>query len=226
MWFKQLHRWDVSIAEAIGIQRTLCGRLILKGESARIKHVAGCDVHYDAKRDRMIAAVVVMRLRDFAIIETVVTTEKVEFPYVPGLLSFREAPALLEAFGRVRGSVNAVLLDGQGIAHPRGFGLACHVGLLLDIPTVGCAKSRLVGEHSPVPREAGSHVPFVYGERVVGEVVRTRDGVKPLFISPGHRIGIAAARRLVLRACGGFRIPEPLRRAHSTARKQARATSS
>lgn len=221
MWFRELHKWDVSIAEAIEIQKTLRAALMLKGDATRINRIAACDVHYDASHDRMTAVVVVTRLRDFEIVETVAASAKTEFPYVPGLLSFREAPALLEAFGRVRGTVDAVLLDGQGVAHPRGFGLACHIGLLLDLPTVGCAKSRLVGEHAAVPRKAGSHVPLLYEGRVVGEVIRTRDGVKPLFVSPGHRIGFAAARRLVLRACGGFRIPEPLRQAHAMARKLA-----
>jgi deoxyribonuclease V len=222
MWFKELHKWDVSIGEAVEIQKQLRDKLRLDGSSAQMRRVAGCDVHYDATHDRMVAAIVVMKLQNLEVVETATAAMKVDFPYVPGLLSFREAPALLEAFGRLRSKVDGVLIDGQGIAHPRGFGIASHIGLLLDLPTVGCAKSRLVGDHSAVPRKAGSHVPLSYHGQVVGEVVRTRAGVKPVFVSPGHRISIETARRLVLRACHGFRIPEPLRKAHSLARKLAK----
>jgi deoxyribonuclease V len=172
--------------------------------------VAGADLAYRADGSRAWAAVVLWSPRDGAVVETVTATGRPRFPYVPGYLSFREGPLLLRAFRRLRRRPDLVLFDGQGIAHPRGLGLASHLGVLLDLPSVGCAKSRLVGDHrEPGPRR-GDSTPLVLAGRGVGAVVRTRDGVKPLWVSPGHRIGIRQAVRWTL-ACCRTRVPEPIR---------------
>jgi len=133
---------------------------------------------------------------------------------VPGYLSFREAPAVIAAFEKVKSRPDVMILDGQGIAHPRGLGLASHVGLLLGLPTVGCAKSLLVGEHIPVPPEKGASAPLIYKEKEVGKVLRTRTNVKPVFVSPGHMMDIKHAAEFVLRCCPRYRLPEPTRQAH------------
>ena len=163
---------------------------------------------------RVYAAVVVLRTSDWTIIETQGAVRASPFPYIPGLLSFREAPALLEAFAKLRTVPDAVVLDGQGLAHPRRLGLACHVGLWLDLPCVGCAKSLLTGKYKEPGKRAGSLAPLVDRGEVVGNVVRTKDNVKPLFVSAGHKIDLPSAVRLVLEGCRGYRLPEPTRQAH------------
>jgi deoxyribonuclease V len=175
--------------------------------------VAGADVAYDSRRERLVAAVLVFRLPGMECVEARQVVRPIRFPYVPGLLSFREAPAILAACDRLTARPDLLLCDGQGIAHPRGFGLASHLGLLLDVPSIGCAKSRLVGTHGEVGPHHGDRSPLRYQGKVVGSVVRTRDEVRPLYISPGHRIGVPASIRLVLGLCRGFRLPEPTRQA-------------
>jgi deoxyribonuclease V len=163
--------------------------------------------------------VVVLAWPSLEIVETATARGRSPFPYVPGLLSFREGPILMRAFRRLREPPDLVILDGQGTAHMRGFGIACHLGLLLDVPSIGCAKSRLVGEHEEPGVSPGDHVPLRHEGRRVGSVVRTRRGVKPVFVSPGHRIGHAAAVRWVVRTCRGYRLPEPTRQAHLAANR-------
>jgi deoxyribonuclease V len=162
-------------------------------------------------------AVVVLSFPSLAIEEVAVARTKLTFPYVPGLLSFREVPVLREAFRKLRGPIDLLLVDGAGYAHPRRFGLACHLGLLLDVPSVGVAKSRLLGEHEPPGAAAGSVAPRRHGAETVGGVLRTRDGVRPLFVSAGHRISQRQAEAWVLRCCRGYRLPEPTRLAHKAA---------
>jgi deoxyribonuclease V len=175
-----------------------------------VKLVAGADLAYLGDGSRAWAAVVLWSPADGSVVETVTVSGRPDFPYVPGYLSFREGPLLLRAFKRLQRRPDLVLFDGQGIAHPRGLGLAAHVGVLLDLPSVGCAKSRLVGEHGePGPRR-GDWAPLVLEGRRVGAVLRTREGVKPLWISPGHRMGIAQAVKWAL-ACCRTRVPEPIR---------------
>ena len=176
-----------------------------------VTYVAGCDVAI--RGDHLCAAVLVFRLKGLELVDAASAIERTGFPYVPGLLSFREIPVLLAAFTRLRIRPEAVLCDGQGVAHPRRFGLASHLGVLLDLPTVGCAKSRLIGEHEPPGQRRGDWSPLVdRGERI-GAVLRTRDGVRPLYVSVGHRTTLSDAVRLTL-ACGaGFRLPEPTRQA-------------
>jgi len=212
-----LHPWDVSTAEAVEIQRKLAPRVVREGIPADVRRVAGVDISVGRGSADGRGAVVVLRYPEMEVEEQVVVEARVGFPYVPGLLSFREIPVLLEAFRQVKEKPDLVLVDGQGLAHPRRFGIACHLGLLLDVPAVGCAKSRLCGEHGPPAMEAGSSVPLRDGDEVIGAVLRTRDGVSPIYVSIGHRIALDEAVAWVLRCCRGYRIPEPTRLAHMAA---------
>ena len=176
--------------------------------------IAGADVSYAKRPETMYAAVVVMEWPSGEVVEEVTAERRAEFPYIPGLLSFREIPSLLAAFERLRTRPDVIIYDGHGIAHPRGFGIASHLGVLLDAPTIGCAKKRLVGEHEEPGPERGSQVPLRLEGKTIGTVLRTRSKVKPVFISVGHRIGLRSAVRLVLETGGGYRLPEPTRLAH------------
>ncbi|HEU4403538.1 MAG TPA: deoxyribonuclease V [Candidatus Polarisedimenticolia bacterium] len=207
------HPWPRSPRAAIALQRRLRSLVRPAGRLKPPRHVAGADIAYDAGRGLMYAAVLVFSYPDLELRERRMVCCRIRFPYIPGLLSFREAPAILLAFDRLRIRPDLLLCDGQGIAHPRGIGLASHLGLLTGIPTIGCAKSRLVGEHGPLGPCPGDRTPLRFGGRKVGAVVRTRPGVRPLYVSPGHRIGIADAVRHVLACCRGFRLPEPVRQA-------------
>lgn len=213
---KPLHRWDVTYREAAAIQEELRGMLILRedGIPAPIRIVAGADISYDRGSDLFFAAVVLMDFPALTLLEEATFSARVSFPYIPGLLSFREGPPLLAAFAKLMQAPDIVFFDGQGIAHPRGLGLAAHLGLILDLPSIGCAKSRLVGSHDQVGEKRGSQAPLVCGEREVGAVVRTWERVRPVFVSQGHRIGLPQAVDLVLSCCRGYRLPEPIRQAH------------
>jgi deoxyribonuclease V len=176
--------------------------------------VAGADVSFDRSSPELFAAVVVLDAESLEVVEVAGVRARARFPYVPGYLSFRESPPLLDAFAELEAVPDLIVCDGQGRAHPRRFGLACHLGVLLDLPTLGCAKSRLVGDYrEPAPRR-GAHTQLRDGGEVVGEVVRTRTGVKPVFVSVGHRISLESARRAVLQLAVRYRIPEPVRAAH------------
>jgi deoxyribonuclease V len=198
------------IARAQALQAQLRRRVRTSGGPRRVKLVAGADLAYQGDGSRAWAAVVLWSPADCSVVETVTVSGRPGFPYVPGYLSFREGPLLLRAFKRLQRTPDLVLFDGQGIAHPRGLGLAAHLGVLLDLPSVGCAKSRLVGEHDePGPRR-GDWAPLLLEGRRVGAVLRTRESVKPLWISPGHRMGVPQAVRWAL-ACCRTRVPEPIR---------------
>jgi len=205
------HSWRLSPARAIRLQRTLATRVSLKPLRGTIRSLAGADVSYDPRSGRFYAAVVLLSWPGLSVIETARAHGPSRFPYIPGLLSFREIPPLLRAFRRLRRRPGLVFCDGQGLAHPRRFGLACHLGLLLGIPTLGCAKTLLVGEHSPVPPERGGRSPLLLDGRQVGTALRTREGTKPIFVSPGHRISMAQAVSWALHGTTRFRIPEPTR---------------
>ena len=182
-----------------------------------VRTVAACDASYLPGSDRVFAAVVVCSYPDLEVRERRTARGRSTFPYVPGLLTFREGPILLRALRRLRRRPDVLLVDGQGIAHPRGMGLAAHVGILLDLPSVGCAKSLLAGEHAPVGRHRGAWSPLRLGGEVVGAVVRTREGVRPVVVSPGHRMDVETAVAVVLGCSRGYRIPEPLRLCHADA---------
>ena len=198
------------IARAQALQARLRRRVRTRGGPRRVRLVAGADLAYLGDGSRAWAAVVLWSPSGGTVVETVTASGRPSFPYVPGYLSFREGPLLLRAFGRLRHRPDLVLFDGQGIAHPRGIGLASHLGVLLDLPSVGCAKSRLVGEHGEPGSRRGDWTPLLLEGRQVGAVVRSRHDVKPLWISPGHRIGVRQAIRWTL-ACCRTRVPEPIR---------------
>lgn len=208
------HRWDLSFAAAARLQARLRKRLRLRPPRRRVRWVAGADVAYDARRDRLFAAVVTCRLPRLDLVEISSSQGRASFPYVPGFLSFREAPLVLRAIRRLRRRPDLLLCDGQGLAHPRRFGLACHLGLLLGLPSIGVAKSILVGEHRPPGERRGSRAALRDRGEIVGAALRTRDGVRPVYVSPGHLCDLAWAVRRVLACCRGYRLPEPVRRAH------------
>lgn len=215
MDFTELHEWNLTPAAAIRLQRQLAAQVVLKDCLPRQPElVAGVDVSYRKHGNRFFAAVVVLRLPDLQPVAEASASDRVTFPYVPGLLSFRELPVLLQAFRSLQQHPDLVMVDGQGIAHPRRLGLASHLGLWLDLPTIGCAKSRLCGSFDPPGAKRGESSPLWDEEEQIGAVLTTRDRVKPVFISPGHKIDTRIAVELVL-ACGGkYRLPEPTRQAH------------
>jgi deoxyribonuclease V len=219
---RQLHDWPCDSHAAVALQEQLRDRLVVQPIPRGVRVVAGADVSYDKGSDRVFAGVVVMRLPGLDVIEEGVAEAAAPFPYVPGLLSFRELPAVIDVFRQIEMPLDAALFDAQGIAHMRGIGLAAHAGLWLGIPTVGCAKSRLVGGHREPRPERGRRAPLRYGGRVVGSVVRTRSGVKPIYVSPGHLADVRTSVRLVLRCAGGYRQPEPTRAAHVLVNKARR----
>jgi len=210
----RLHAWDLAPAEAVALQRQLAGRVEAGPPLGRCDLVAGADVSYNRFSNVFYGGVVVLRTSDLEVVERQGAVREVHFPYIPGLLSFREAPVLLDAFARVKSEPDAVIVDAHGLSHPRRFGLTCHVGLCLDRPTLGCAKTRLTGTYEEPGPRAGAHAPLTDKGEVIGSVLRTRAGVRPVFVSVGHRTDLASAVRLVLRTCRGYRLPEPTRQAH------------
>lgn len=209
------HPWDLSPHDAVALQRDLAARVERQDRLDPVELVAGVDV--SVRRDLARAAVVVLRLPGLDVVEEVLAERPVTFPYVPGLLSFREAPVILDALARLQHTPQVLLCDGQGIAHPRRLGIASHLGVVLDHPSVGCAKSRLTGTYDEPAPERGSYTWLYSGDEVIGAVLRTRRRVKPVFISTGHRVSIETAIDLVLRCGGGYRLPEPTRRADRAA---------
>ena len=211
---------DLTPTEAVAEQRRLAGRVIEERTFEAPSTVAGADV--SVKDGRVRAAVAVLSFPGLEPLEVVTADRPVEFPYVPGLLAFREIPALLEAWERLEHAPDVVLVDGHGRAHPRRFGLACHLGVLLDVPTLGCGKSRLVGEHrTPGPRR-GARTQVRHRDEVVGACLRTRAEVSPVYVSVGHRIDLASACRLVLACAPRYRLPETTRVADRAAALGAR----
>lgn len=214
--------WPRSPAEARRLQERLRGEVVTKNQIGVVRRVAGVDAHYDADdAGRVWAAVVVMTLPDLATVESALIQRPLAFPYVPGLLSFREAPAILDALHRLSGRPDLLLVDGQGLAHPRRFGLACHLGVLADVPTIGVAKSRLVGAHQEPAIARGAWSPLIDRGETIGAVLRTRRAVRPVFVSVGHRISLETAIDFVLRCTSRFRLPEPIRAADRLSRSHS-----
>ncbi|MDZ8118838.1 deoxyribonuclease V [Pontiella agarivorans] len=212
-----MHPWDVSPQEAIAIQKSLQSHISLTDDFGDIKTVAGVDVGFRENNTITVAAVAVLDFQSLEVIETAVAHRPTSFPYIPGLLSFREVPAVLEAMLKLSAEPDLLLCDGQGIAHPRRFGIAAHLGLLLDLPAVGVGKSRLTGSYDEVPSKKGSYVPLMDKTEQIGVVLRTRSNIKPLYISPGHRVSISTAPKLVMQCVTKYKLPETTRRAHKLA---------
>lgn len=211
-----LHGWQLTPAEAIALQRELAGRVLKKGQKQTVNFIAGTDISVGSTGMAR-AAVVVMSYPRLELVDMSVVEGSLDFPYIPGLLSFREMPLLLEAFRRLATAPDLVIVDGQGLAHPRRLGIACHLGLFLDVPTVGCAKSRLLGSHSEPGGQPGDRALLKDNGEVIGAVLRTRVGVKPVYVSTGHRISLDMSVKWALRCLGGYRLPEPTRLAHQAA---------
>ena len=215
MKISRLHRWNLDYEAAVEVQRRLSRQVVAGPPLARVETVAAADVSGGRIDEWIVAVVVVMRLETLEVLEVQRAVRRAAWPYVPGCLSFREAPVVLEAFRRVRTVPDLVICDGQGQAHPRRFGLACHVGLALKIPTIGCAKSLLVGHVTRrLGLNRGSRAPILDGAERLGTALRTRRGVKPVYVSVGHRIDLASAEHWVLEAAKRYRLPEPSRLAH------------
>lgn len=212
-----LHPWHIPPNEAIRIQLELAGRVLKEGIEGPVRYIAGTDISVSRATGIARAAVVLLSYPDLRVIEIQSAEQQADFPYVPGLLSFREAPVIIEACEKLVHTPDLIFVDGQGMAHPRRFGIASHLGLLWDKPTIGCAKSRLCGQHPPVGSEAGAFAELVDEGETIGAVVRTRSNVKPLYVSVGHRITLEVAVRWVLNCCRGYRLPEPTRLAHLAA---------
>lgn len=209
--------WRVTVPEAQAIQRQLAARVSAAPLTGAPRFIAGADISVNRAQGEATAAVVALSYPEMKLVETQVVKGKLEFPYIPGLLSFREAPLILEACSRLRTASDLLMADGQGIAHPRRLGIASHLGILLDTPAIGCAKSRLCGSCQAPAEKAGSYSELLDNEEVIGAVVRTKNSVKPLYISIGHKIDLPGAIRLVLDCCRGYRLPEPTRLAHLAA---------
>jgi deoxyribonuclease V len=216
-----LHEWNIKQDEAIALQRELAKRVEREDRLDEVSHIAGVDMAINEINGMARAAVVLLSYPALEVEERHVYEEPVRMPYVPGLLSFRELPCILGAFELLKQQPELVMVDGQGIAHPRRLGIASHLGLWLDLPSIGCAKSILTGHHRPLSEEAGSWVPLEADREVLGAVLRTRAHVKPMIISLGHRISLETSLRYVL-ACGrGYRLPEPTRLADKLSKDNA-----
>lgn len=209
-----LHSWDLTPSEAIAVQQQLRSLVRIEPPTSEINTIAGADISFNKFSEIVYSGIVVLSLPDLRIIESVGIRSATKFPYVPGLLSFREAPSLLEVWGKLKTKPDVLMLDGQGIAHPRRLGIASHIGVLLDWPTIGCAKSILVGRHGELSSGAGSRAPLLDRGEQVGVALRTKKNVAPVYVSPGHRMDMDSAVDLVLRSVTKYRQPEPTRQAH------------
>lgn len=215
MEYRQLHPWNLPPTEATALQRELAS---LVNDTytlpATPRFIAGLDVSSSRFSPKLYAGIVVCDTTTWEIVETAEVVTTATFPYIPGYLSFREAPPLLEACGKLHTRPDLLLVDGNGRAHPRQFGIACHLGVLLDLPTIGCGKTYLVGDHGEPGRRRGCYRALTLKGTTIGRVLRTRDGVKPVYISVGHKITLSDACRIVLSCCRDVRLPEPIRQAH------------
>jgi deoxyribonuclease V len=213
----KLHDWEVSVTRAREIQLSLAKRVVIENEVINPHLVAGIDIAAPDAQGIARGAVVVLRYPELGMVEVKVVERKITFPYIPGLLSFRESPLILAVCEKLSNNPDLILIDGQGIAHPRRMGLASHVGLFLDLPTIGCAKSILCGQHRPVGEEAGSQAELLDNGELIGAALRTKSGARPIYVSVGHKIDLVSALQWVIKCCRGYRLPEPTRLAHLAA---------
>lgn len=218
MEIRRIHSWDVTPGEAVKIQHELQKMVLTSDHLGEVRLIAGADVAYSKERNQVYAAVCLFSLPDMTLVEQKNSTLSIGFPYIPGLLTFREGPALLECFGRLENAPDLIIFDGQGICHPRRMGIATHLGILLDTPSIGCAKSHLYGEFNLPAMERGSRE-FIrdHDGNVIGACLRTREGVRPVYVSTGHKISLETAINFVLRCAPRYRMPEPSRFAHTLA---------
>jgi deoxyribonuclease V len=220
MNYRKIHDWDLTRSEAVELQKKLRHQVIIEPLRTEARLVAGCDISFNRFSDVVYAGIVVIKLPELEIVDRATVVTKARFEYIPGLLSFRETPALLEAWERLETEPDVVMLDGQGMAHPRRFGIACHFGVLTGLPTLGCAKTVLTGKFESPGKQAGSYSFMEHKGEIVGAAVRTKENVAPVFVSIGNRIDLEGALDLTLRCVKGYpskskyRIPEPTRQAH------------
>lgn len=212
--YEQLHEWSLTPREAVELQKRLRESVRVEPLKKKVETVAGADISFNKFDPTMYTGIVVLRLPSLEVVEEVGIVGETKFPYVPGLLSFRESPSVLEAWAKLKTEPDAVMFDGQGIAHPRRVGIASHVGLIINRPTLGCAKSVLVGRFEEPGEERGSWSPMIDKGETIGAALRTKTRVQPIYVSPGHLIDLAGAVELTLACDGGYRQPEPTRRAH------------
>lgn len=218
MKIEPLHEWNLSPGEAVELQKQFAYEVIREDRFDRpIETVAGIDLGYDQKTNTSRAAAVVLSFSDLEVIETSTASVPTPLPYIPGLLSFRETPVAIKTLETLNATPDVIFVDGQGIAHPRRFGIACHIGLITGVPSVGVGKSILAGKFDDLGEEKGSTAPLIHRNEIVGMAVRTKDRVQPVFVSVGHKVGLETAVDLVLRAGAGYRIPEPTRQADKLA---------
>jgi len=217
MQLRHEHPWNVTPQQAKTIQLQLCKYIISQDQFNEINFVAGVDVGFEQNNTITRAAIAVLSFPELVLIDQAIARLPTHFPYIPGYLSFREIPAVLKALDKLTQYPDIFLCDGQGIAHPRRFGIACHLGVLTDIPALGVAKSRLIGTYESTPVSKGQSVILKDGNEIVGSVLCTRDKVKPLYISTGHKITLASATRLVMQCVTKYRLPETTRQAHRLA---------
>lgn len=218
MKIEKLHDWNLSAREAIEIQKQLAYEVIAEDKlSEPIKTVAGIDLGYDIKTDTSRAVVVVLSFPELELLETKEAKMPIQFPYVPGLLSFRETPVAIRALENLQITPDLILCDGQGLAHPRRFGIACHIGLIANVPTIGVAKSILVGKFENLGEERGSVASLIHRNEQVGVALRTKNNVQPVYVSVGHRISLETAIDIVLQCAPKYRLPETTRLADKLA---------
>ncbi|MPR32723.1 deoxyribonuclease V [Salmonirosea aquatica] len=212
--YQNLHPWTVTPAEAVALQQRLRERVRIEPLPAEPETIAGCDISFNKYEETVYAGIVVLRLSTLEVLEEVGVVSTAPFPYVPGLLTFREGPALIEAWQKLTIEPDVVMFDGHGIAHPRRMGIATHMGLWINRPSFGCGKSVLAGKFDDPAPERGNWTPMLHRGDTIGAALRTKNKVNPVFVSPGHLIDLPTAIDLTLRCDGGYRLPEPTRRAH------------
>ena len=217
MKIERLHSWQVSTTQALDIQLELAARVSKVSEVTTPRFIAGVDISTSKAQEMATGAVVILSYPELRLVETKIVNGKLNFPYIPGLLSFRESPLVLAACEKLTITPDLILVDGQGIAHPRRMGLASHLGLFLNTPTIGCAKSRLCGSHKVPGVEPGSYSELINNGEVIGAVLRTKLEVSPVYVSIGHKVDLQTAIHWVLECCRGYRLPEPARLAHLAA---------
>ena len=213
------HHWKLTEAEALKVQRDLAAAVEQTDRFDHIQYIAGVDVAYAKESDQLVAAVVVLDADTLEVIETATTTDKEQFPYIPGLFSFRELPPLIKAFEQLNHTPDLVVCDGQDYAHPRRFGLACHLGVMFDVPTIGCGKTRLLGTHQEPEKQRGAIAPLIDNDEVISHALRTQTNIKPIYVSTGHKISLTTACDWVLKLSPKYRLPETTRQADQMVNK-------